>query len=526
MDISAVFQDTALKHADLVAGRAGLGNQVVWVHIVDHPDIADWIKPGHLLLMTGYHWPKDEAEQRALIFKLDERRLSGIILAVPRFLAHFPDSVRKAADQVGLPLFEIPWEVPFTQLTEEIHRRVIAHQHELLVRSDEIHRALTMVAATSDNLGSLAGLLADKLGRDTSFVSNNGVLLGATSGKEERRQFEAAYLRTWSERAGSIIQPGGEAFQVPAFRHPASPARLGCAVRVHGEQRALVWMDGHDIPFTDLDRRAIEHAAVIAALHLAHAYAIRHREEQLGYALLESLLDGSFLANESSLERARIAGWDSCNSYRVGLIQIKADMPASRNSLQRLDRCKTLLQGALAGCSAPKLLFSNASQLYFLLPVSVKADSFWRDLRLGAETAFAVSRSFQGVEGVARGKQDVQDLVPYLSWGHVVTFDQILLPRALSGDAQARRLFIERRIGRILAQQKSEALVDTLAALGSTGFQLTRAATQLGIHINTLRYRVGHIQDLVDGSLDDGGFRFELQLALTLWRQDQDGQPD
>src|SRR3546814_12117796 len=97
---------------------------------------------------------------------------------------------------VGLPLFEIPWEIPFAQLTEEIHGRIIAHQHELLVRSDEIHRSLTMVAATSDNLGSLARLLTDKLGRDTNFVSNTGVLLG----RSEERRVGKGCVRTCRDR--------------------------------------------------------------------------------------------------------------------------------------------------------------------------------------------------------------------------------------------------------------------------------------------------------------------------------------
>src|SRR3546814_826673 len=138
-------------------------------------------------------------------------------------------------------------------------------------------------------------------------------------------------LQVWREQAGSITRSGGEAFRVPALKCPPSPARLGCAVRVRGEQQALVWMDEHDKPFTDLDHRAIEHAAVVAALHLVHADAVRQREEQLGYALLESLLDGSFLAGESSLERARIAGWDPCARYRVALVQLKPEMPVSRN---------------------------------------------------------------------------------------------------------------------------------------------------------------------------------------------------
>src|SRR5690606_21526284 len=128
---------------------------------------------------------------------------------------------------------------------------------------------------------------------------------------------------------------------------------------------------------------------------LAHADAVRRREEQLGYALLESLLDGTFLANESSLERARIAGWDPRSAYRVGLIQLKTDMPVSRSSLQRLEQCKLQLQKALKHCAAPRLLSTNASQVYFLLPASAAIDSFWRGLHVGSPMALAVSRPVQ-----------------------------------------------------------------------------------------------------------------------------------
>src|SRR3546814_6829220 len=67
-----------------------------------------------------------------------------------------------------------------------------------------------MVAATSDNLGSLARLLTDKLGRDTNFVSNTGVLLGAVNETEERRKHESAYLQVWREQAGSITRRSEE----------------------------------------------------------------------------------------------------------------------------------------------------------------------------------------------------------------------------------------------------------------------------------------------------------------------------
>src|SRR3546814_8878994 len=91
------------------------------------------------------------------------------------------------------------------------------------------------------------------------------------------------------------------------------------------------------------------------------------------------------------------------------------------------DVCSSDLN-ALQAWSAPRLLFANANQIYFLLPASVSIESFWRGIHVDQDIALAVSRPVQGVQGMAMGKTDVQDLLPHLSWGQVVTFDRVLLP--------------------------------------------------------------------------------------------------
>src|SRR5690606_15120048 len=110
------------------------------------------------------------------------------------------------------------------------------------------------------------------------------------------------------------------------------------------------------------------------------------------YALLESLLDGSFRANESSLERARIAGWDPYADYYVALLQPSADDADSPHGLTRLMQWKQRADDALRARRATPMVFMNGSRIYFLLPVSVSLDRFWRDLRVGRQGALAVSR--------------------------------------------------------------------------------------------------------------------------------------
>src|SRR5690606_6088282 len=124
----------------------GMWREVRWVHIVDIPDILPWVRPGQFLLTTGYAWPREDAQQRDLVHSLADQGLAGIGLAVPRFFEHCPPAFRDEADRLNLPLLEIPWEIPFAQITEELHTAILAEQARLIEQSERIHRSLTQAA--------------------------------------------------------------------------------------------------------------------------------------------------------------------------------------------------------------------------------------------------------------------------------------------------------------------------------------------------------------------------------------------
>jgi purine catabolism regulator len=100
--------------------------------MVDHPDIANWVKSGELLLSTGYNWPGDETASRQLVRDLSAIGLAGVVLAVPNFREHFPTEALEEANRVGLPLLELPWEVQFSDVTHEILAKIINFQGEII----------------------------------------------------------------------------------------------------------------------------------------------------------------------------------------------------------------------------------------------------------------------------------------------------------------------------------------------------------------------------------------------------------
>ena len=92
----------------------------------------------------------------------------------------------------------------------------------------------------------------------------------------------------------------------------------------------------------------------------------------------------------------------------------------------------------------------------------------------------------------------------------------MLVPRVIAGDADARRTFMHDWLAPLLAQRGGSGLGHAVLGLARTGFHMRETATALGIHPNTLRYRLNRAADVLGVRFDDPETRFALQLLARL----------
>ncbi|WFF40328.1 PucR family transcriptional regulator [Salinicola endophyticus] len=509
LDLATALRETKLCHACVVAGERSLSRPLRWVHMVDHPDIINWVQPGQLLLTTGYHWPDEPAAERALVEALAEKGLAGVALAVPRFLSAFPATSREVAESLDFPLLEIPWDVPFSQITEEVHAWLIARQGQLIARAERIHRDLTRSALTAGSLGDIAAALSELLGRAVLFTGLDGEWLGGSRERHARPQPTPAAQQAAEAVAGS---------QACSLDDPAGDGQrwLACPVHIQEVRAALLWIDESGARVSELERRAAEQAALISALHLSHQRALQAQESRLGYAFVDSLLEGRFEATPAALERATLQGWEPQAAYQVCAILLNEPVPLSREGLLRRERWERRLSRYLQGIEQPPLISVSLNQLLFLLRSDVSPTALWRRLGDG-ESAMAVSRQVRGAVETAKGADDVARLAAALRPGELRDFESMLFNRVLEGDDDARRLFLTRIIEALDPAERGTSLRLTLAALTDHGFHLAQTARALEIHISTLRYRLERLREALGMDLDDTDVRLQLQVAMRLW---------
>ncbi|WP_236682806.1 PucR family transcriptional regulator [Thermus filiformis] len=433
--------------------RGGDGERRVrWVHVVDLPEPFPWVQPGQLLLTTGYAWPREEEALRTFAARLAEREPAGVVLAVPQFFERFPEPVLEVLAQKGIAALELPWEVPFAQVMEEVLRRLLAHQLSVQERVQEVHRALMQAVLAREEMGAFLERLAQLLGR-------------------------SVHLRE---------EPQGFAVPVPLGREPGGYLVLEGAA-------------------DEVERQVLENAALVAGLILAHQRALAEREARLGYAFLDALLEGRQEA--LTPERARAFGMDLARSYRLGVLALPLPLPLTERGFQERELALREVRSLLRRLGPCAVVSVSLNQVRFLLPEGLDPEAFARALSRPAPLYF--SRPYPA-GALVRALEEVERLQVFSEPG-VYLYEAHLVPRFLLGDQEARREL------RALLEPLRPGEREALLAWVARGFSYKEAARALGVHLNTLRYRLRRVEEKLGLGLDRPEDRFLLELAARIW---------
>lgn len=518
MKLRELLQKTCLHQTTLRTPAATLENSVRSLHIIDHPEMGKWVQPEQLVMSTGVNWPRSAAAQRRLMASLAEGGVSAVLLAVPRFLAHFPEASLKAAQSAGIALLEAPWALPFHQINEEVFSLLLAQHTQLLERSDRIHRALTRVAVHAESLDQLAQTLCNLLHRDVLFADSQGRVLGSSTGSTLQRD------RQQSDALLAALQQRGDlqrlAHSQQPLRIPALPAlgignRVACPIRIQKMLVGVVWIMESHCALNDLDFRAAEHAAMIAALHIAQQQRLAEQEARLSYALLDSLLEGRFEGGAAMRERLKLQGILPGEKWRLCLLAVDVRVPLTREGFRHREQCVALLRETLQARQYPSLISVQSNIIYFLLSERGEPEALYRPLR-AANCAMLISSEFNCPEQVQARYRQMMALIPQLEPGKLHYCERFLVSQILSGDREAQRQLLQRVILPLRQSRSGRVLEQTLRALVQQGFALSHTARCLKIHTGTLRYRITQIERHSALNLKLTEDRFLAALALRL----------
>jgi purine catabolism regulator len=505
-----VLGASTLFGARLVAGEHGLDRLVQRLNVMEVPDILPWVKPEELLLTTGYPLRHAAYGLADLVHELNSRHLAGLAVKVGRYISEIPPEMIAEADRLGFPIVQLPADVSFDDVLNEVLTGILNRQAAMLARSEEVHRALVHIVLAGGGLQELASEVAHQLEAAVTVRSPEGAALTAVA--EERSA------------------PGAP---VPG---PGEPSLLSVDIVaggvVHGTIRAS---RPEAAEFTDDDRHILERAATVAALVVTRELAVAAVESKYRADFLRDIIDGRAGDAKHVLSRAKMLGWDLARPMVVAVARYDDSTPLDEREERSLqDRLNSVWSRA-----ALQQDTLGATAGFMRHAVAFLGERPGRSAPEAARAAYAVfRRSMQGTKrpwtvGVSRLVDRVEDLpaahVQAMRAAHVggqvnghqsiTAFDELGVFRLLSlvSDPGELQAFVHETLGE-LAQDKPEwvELRETLGVLLEVSLNAAEAARRLHFHYNTMRYRIDKMERILGPFMSDDRLRLDISLAMRI----------
>jgi purine catabolism regulator len=505
------------------ASATGLDREVRWVHI--WPEVLPWPHGGELLLTTGYSWPPQPREQRRILREMDRAGVAAILFrAGGRFFPHVPPAIVEESRSLGLAVLIAAEEISFADLTERINREIIRSQYETIEQSERIHRTLTEAALEAQEVGDITGRLGQLIGRQVLVLDPHFRLLASVPPLEEWPS-----LRSRLESGITLCLREGVPAPYRLSTGAVFPVRTGREVAGY---LVIVCTEGR---VSELEVRASEHAALVIGLHLLRQQARAEAEARVRNTFVEAVLQGRLADDASLRERARLLGFDPQGLYLVavgilvdpdGLARPRA-LVSSQDFLLRT-RLGRALQVALDARRLPVFIAYALNEAVCVLPADcplpqlrARVDDLLRDASRAEPDlplALGVGSPGRGDRDMPRSLAEAEAALSVARGPGVWWYEDMLLLRILhsSADREALQKLHEATLETL--RHRSPQLYETARALVAANFRQREAARLLGIHWNTLRYRVAQMEEVLGCRLADPEVRLRLYLACEIER--------
>jgi purine catabolism regulator len=485
------------------------------VHISELLDPTPWLSGGELILTTGMQLQSKE-EQREFVSRLASHQIAGLGFGTGFDHAKVPPAVVDEARELGFPVFEVPYALPFIAITEKAFASIVNSQYEVLQRSISVHRRLERLLLEERGLEELVRAIAATIGGTVLVLNARGQTLAA---KEFTREFPEAALAGVREELQRRTR-GSDPAVAFAPEHPDVAGRalaLPALTGSRGGPQAWLVAARDSGGIGDYERLMLEQAVTVVALELMRQRAMRETERRLAGDVLAEALGGALDEHELGA-RLRPFG---VGSEAAALVFSVDDPRAAEGTLDRVIAAAG--RGALVATREGLLcaIVDGGDLEPMELAEQARAALAERhgDVRGAASrvaATTAVRRSFHearcAFEAVALNSNGNGEGPAIASYRDLGSF-QLLLSLQ---DDDALRLYCDSVLGPLAngGGEYADELVRSLEVFIEQNGQWERAARELFCHRHTLRYRIRRIEELTGRDLGSARDRIEFWLAL------------
>ncbi|WP_078408791.1 PucR family transcriptional regulator [Priestia abyssalis] len=556
LTIGDVLKFDVMKNARVRTGKQLLDERhVQWISAMEMP-VENFVRKNEVVLSTAIGCGHDLELFKQFVQDIAESEASALMIALGRYIYDIPREVMELAEQKSLVIIEIPWEVRFADIIEDVMRELNGIDYKEREKSEKVQQELLKLILQETDLSHISKFIERHVGSPIVITDRTGTI-------QEKSSHHSNLVEKWKDyviqgmipsRKAAVLthDPMFQKFQIIELedRFILQLPVLQVLGDAQGYLFVLLPPDTSAESFlTQYRVNVLEHSATTIALWLSRKNAIEDTKMRLRSDFVQELAKGEFLSWDQANSRAKLLGYNLKLPYicivgfpenlKTLFRKRKQDADSFEHWLDNMIRyieeeifyaAQSLKREVMMTYQGEKLMIfleisvdkSNENAANFLDLVERRLTNLLPEVVISwgignyREDVDGFSESYQNAEvalNIGRRKKGS---------GHRMLFENTRVDRVLLSLAQNKDMkeVIMSTIEPLVEydEQRNMDLIGTFSAYNQCHGNVSQTARSLNLHRQSLLYRLRKIESLTGLSLIDPDDLFLLDLSIKTWK--------
>ncbi|MFB7639942.1 PucR family transcriptional regulator [Peribacillus butanolivorans] len=312
--IEEILTRRHFNQTDIIAGSSGIKRQVKWVHCMEVTQISHLLNGNELILTTGLGWKDCDSTFLSYLNELIQCNAAGLCIEIGTRTMAIPQCAIDLADEHQFPIILFHQEVPFVEITQDIHSLIINKQYQMISNLENYSQQLNKNLLEIDHYESILKFLHNYLNVQVILIFNENDI--ASIPKIKKKITYQMFVEVNEEK---------RTLNKTVLRQP---------IQVLGENYAELLICSSDRELTDFDSLILDRTATALAQHLLRELYIEEKKMSEESKWLTNWIEGEY---SDEAIRERLSYIDPKMQLDGGIVCICKQHPRYNKSSAKLD---------------------------------------------------------------------------------------------------------------------------------------------------------------------------------------------